>query len=79
MLLDVRDGAKESVLQPPKFARVLRCRAIKGSLLGFTITLRAESWLLESELLFCDIAEVFHAHRVHSEKQRGLAGCHGNV
>ena len=53
--------------------------AIEGSLLGFTITLWAESWLPESELLFGDVAQVFLVSRVHSEKQRELASCHGNA
>jgi hypothetical protein len=44
--------------------------AVEGSLLGFTITLRAESRLLESELLFGNVAQVFVESRVYSEKQR---------
>jgi hypothetical protein len=74
--LDVKDDVKKSVLRPLKFGRV---NAIDRSLLAFTMLLRAESQMPESELLFGDVAQVFLESRVQSERQRELASCHGNA
>src|ERR1700727_1390430 len=58
-----------------------RVDAIDGSLSAFTMVLRAESQLPESQLLFAEVAELFLESRVQSLNQRGaleLAGCHSN-
>ena len=46
---------------------------------GFIIVLGEDPLLLEGELLFGDVAQVFLESRVRSEKQRELASCHGNA